>query len=160
MIIAGTGHRPKYLPCKYNDKHPWLLLLKEKLRIELTKLSPEAVISGMAIGWDTWLAQCALELNVPVWAYVPFPEQGSTWPTKSKKEYQNIIDKSAIVLYTSDSYNKECFFTRDRKMMEDCDHVFSLLDPNIKSGGTYYTVQYAKKLKLPITNFWSDNESD
>lgn len=82
MIIAGTGHRPKYCPCKYNDSHEWLVKLKADLAETLKKNKPEAVIGGMAIGWDTWLVQVALELKIPVYAYVPFREQGKKWPTE------------------------------------------------------------------------------
>lgn len=67
MILAGTGHRPKYLPCRYNENHPWLISLKNKIREKLDELRPSAVISGVAIGFDTWLAQSALDLKIPLW---------------------------------------------------------------------------------------------
>lgn len=84
MIIAGTGHRPKYCPCKYDENHPWLFDLKERLGIYLgiwknTLLNKEKLIvrSGMAIGWDTWLAEEALVMDIEVHCFVPFKGQGS-----------------------------------------------------------------------------------
>jgi len=156
MIIAGTGHRPKFCPCKYKENHPWLLDLKDRLALSMLANKVTHVISGMAIGWDTWLAQVALELEIPVWAYVPFKGQGGNWPSSSRKEYERILANSEIVTFLADEYDKDVFLARDRAMVLDCDEVFSLLNPEAKSGGTYYTVQYAKKQDRPITNFWRD----
>lgn len=154
MIVAGTGHRPKFCPCKYDHGHPWLRTLKLNLAKALRDLDVKTVISGMAIGWDTWLAQAALDLEIPVHAYVPFPEQGKTWPTDSRKEYERILNLSDLVIYISNSYSDEAFLKRDRAMVDDCDQVFSLLNPEANSGGTFYTVKYAEKNNKPITNFW------
>jgi uncharacterized phage-like protein YoqJ len=154
MIIAGTGHRPKYCPCKYNESHPWLAELKNKLRLALDEVRPVAIISGMAIGWDTWLAEVSLSSNIPLHCYVPFKGQGKTWPSASYKKYLDILDRAALVKHTSENYTPDCFFVRDKAMIDDCSIVFSLLDPSINSGGTYYTVQYAKEKNKPITNFW------
>lgn len=155
MIVCGTGHRPRFCPCKYKENHPWLLELREKISLQLsTENNIKAIISGMAIGWDTWLAQEALKLKIPVWAYVPFKSQGSQWPTSSKKEYERILSLSEKVLYISEEYSNEAFLKRDRAMVDNSDHVYSLLNPESTSGGTFYTVQYAKGKNKPITNFW------
>lgn len=158
MIIAGTGHRPKFCPCKYNEKHPWLLQLREEISYKLNWQNHEggidAVVSGTAIGYDTWLAQEALKLKIPVWSYIPFKEQGSTWPSSSKKEYERILSLSEKVIYISEEYSNTAFFKRDRAMVDVSDLVYSLLNPESTSGGTYYTVQYAKSKNKSITNFW------
>ena len=155
MIIAGTGHRPKYCPCKYQDPHPWLDDLRRRLKHSLWAIKPEAVITGMAIGWDTWLAQEALILSIPVHAYVPFKDQGSNWPVAPRKEYERILGESAIIKYISEDYYPNVFFERDRAMVADCDEMFSLLNPEATRGGAFYTVDYAKKQNKKITNFWS-----
>jgi len=36
MIICGTGHRPKFCPCKYKDVHPWLDKLKGDIKVTVT----------------------------------------------------------------------------------------------------------------------------
>lgn len=154
MIIAGTGHRPKYCPCKYNENHPWLIELKKNLTKAIEVRSPDAVISGAAIGWDTWIAQAALSLGIPLHLYIPFPEQGKSWPTSSQRVLESLKEKAEKVALISDNYHQQCFFKRDEKMVDDCDLVFSLLNPESYSGGTYYTVQYAKKNNKPVINFW------
>lgn len=159
MIIAGTGHRPKYCPCKYKNSHPWLdnlkADLKQKLEYYQEENKIEAVICGAAIGFDTWLAQCVTEMCIPLWTYVPFKGQGSNWPSESKREYERLLKLSEKVLYISDKYSKECFLKRDRAMINDAHIIFSLLNPEVQEGGTYYTVSYAKSLGKTIHNFWS-----
>lgn len=154
MIVAGTGHRPQFCPCGFNENHPWLLDLKSSLVVELVAKEVTTVISGAAIGYDTWLAECALELNIDLHLYVPFEEQGATWPQKSRDKLNLLKNKAKEVKVINSYYSKNCFFKRDEEMIKNCEEVFSLLDPYKTSGGTYYTVKYAKKLGRPITNFW------
>lgn len=160
MIIAGTGHRPKYCPCKYKDNHPWLINLKKRLSNYLIEIrdhrEDDIIRAGGAIGWDTWLAQVALELDFTLHLYLPFPDQGKNWPTKSRKEYERIKKEADVINFTSEEYHPEVFLDRDVQMITGSDTVVSLLNPEVDSGGTYYTVQEAKKLKIPVINFWRD----
>lgn len=154
MILAGTGHRPKYLPCKYKENHPWLDSLKVRIREKLIELEPEAVISGVAIGFDTWLAQVALELKIPLWCYIPFPEQGTKWPSESRKIYKELLDKCERSVILSPSYSTDCFFVRDRAMVDKADKIIALWNPELLSGGTYYTVEYTKKQNKEVINLY------
>ena len=155
MIVAGTGHRPKYCPCLYDPNHEWLLKLKNNIKKELIDNKVTCVISGMALGWDTWLAQVALEMNIPVWAYIPFKGQEKKWPEISKKEYERIVKNAKYVKYFADAYiGKDLFLRRDKGMVDDADMIFSLLNPEVNSGGTFYTVGYAKEKDKKIINFW------
>lgn len=151
MIIAGTGHRPKFCPCGYKDDHPWLLDIKEKIRLEIQPASK--IITGMAIGMDTWLAQVALEEGKDVIAYVPFPGQGEAWPKKSKDEYNRILSLCAEVKIICPSYTPDAFFIRDEAMVNDCDLLLALWS-GIESGGTYHTVQYALSKNVSVKNIW------
>ena len=157
MIIAGTGHRPKYCPCKYNEKHEWLLNLKVDIKNKLLELGAAGVISGMAIGFDTWLAQVALDMGLQLRCYVPFIGQGDNWPSNSKKEYNRILDLASSIEFISNSYSNEAFLKRDRRMIDDCNEVFALLNPESTSGGTYYTVQYALENKKKVHHLWQKN---
>jgi len=154
MKIAGTGHRPKWMPCKYNEQHPWAIKIKKNLREELEKVQPEIVITGMAIGWDTWLAEIAINLHIPIHCYIPFQGQGDNWPNKARQRYGRILNRAEKIVYTQNEYTKDCFFKRDKTMIDDCDMVFALLNPDTNSGGTYYTVNYALKDNKVVKNFW------
>jgi len=154
MIVAGTGHRPKYCPCGYAERHPWLQVLRSMLYDELMESSFHTVITGMAIGFDTWLAEAALQANLSVHAYIPFRGQGEKWPSKSRRIYNEILEASAEVHYISEEYSPDAFLKRDRAMIDAADHVFALLNPAVESGGTFYTVNYAQGVGKPVTNFW------
>lgn len=158
LIIAGTGHRPKYCPCKYKYNHPWLISLKKRLEnylIEMGFGDTNIIIrAGGAIGWDTWLAQVALDLKLELHLYLPFPDQGKQWPADSRAEYELIKCEADKVIYTSDHYHRNVFFDRDLKMITGADKVVALLNPEVDSGGTFYTVGEAKKMKIDVINFW------
>lgn len=156
MIVAGTGHRPKFLPCKYNEKHPWLLDLKKRTHAELERLGAEWVISGMAIGFDTWLAQVALEMGLKVNAYVPFRGQHLQWPSSSRREYERILEAASSILYLREEYTSDAFHVRDRAMVDDADKILALWDPQIQQGGTFYTVNYAKGKGKEVINLWNE----
>lgn len=154
MIIAGTGHRPQFCPCGFDENHPWLQSVKQKIRELLVAKQTDQVIYGAAIGFDTWLAEVSIDLGIDTYAYVPFKGQGSNWPEAARKKYQYLLDNAAIVKYISEDYSKDAFLKRDRVMVDDCDEVFALLDPAKTSGGTYYTVKYAKQHNKIVTNLW------
>ena len=154
MVVAGTGHRPQFCPCKFNDNHPWLISLKQRLTKYLKDEDVSLVISGAAIGFDTWLAECAIDANIPFHLYIPFVGQASKWPKESQDKYNFLKEKAQKCLYISEEYSKEAFFKRDRAMIDNADSVVSLLNPEASSGGTYYTVMYAKGAGKNVVNFW------
>lgn len=159
LIIAGTGHRPKYCPCKYKVNHPWLTSLKKRLANYLIEMgfgdTNRIIRAGGAIGWDTWLAQVALELDLELHLYLPFPDQGKTWPSDSLKEYERVKGEADKIVYTSERYHPKVFFERDLAMITGADKVVALLDPAVDSGGTFYTVGEANKMNINVVNFWS-----
>lgn len=153
-IFCGSGHRPQFCPCKFDENHKWLLGLKEDLKSYLLTEKPKAVITGGAIGMDTWLAEATLDLEIPLHLYIPFRGQGKNWPKESQKKYEDILNRATVVKYISETYSKYAFLQRDEAMVNDCDVVLALLNPEANSGGTYYTVNYAKNNSKQVINFW------
>ena len=149
-VVAGTGHRPKYLPCGYDSEHPFINEVKDHIR-EVIK-DADIVISGLALGFDTWLAEVAIEMEIPLWVYLPFLGQAANWTINDREKYLDIRGKASRAIYVQDHYSKDCFHKRDRAMVDDANRVIALWNPDIKKGGTYYTVQYAEKNKKPISN--------
>lgn len=158
MIYAATGHRPHLLPCKNDPNHPWITSLKKRLMdwFEETTYNDKdlKIISGMATGWDMWVADIALQFHVPVYAYVPFPGQESQWPNDDVQHYNRILDKVADIKLCSDKYHPKAYFKRDKMMVDGASKIIALLDPNQKKGGTFYTVNYALKTNKEVKNFW------
>jgi uncharacterized phage-like protein YoqJ len=148
-IVAGTGHRE--LP--YDDT--FLLDIAQRA---LIKAKPKLVLSGMAQGWDTILAEAAVSLGIPFNAICPFKGQGSNWPEEAKKRYIELLAKAKEVIYTSDHYHKHCFFVRDRYLVDNSDILFAMWDGREK-GGTFYTVKYSiesleKRPEYKMLNLW------
>jgi uncharacterized phage-like protein YoqJ len=156
MIYAGTGHRPQFLPCKFNENDKWL----ERTLVDLEKWlrrnesNIEYIISGGAIGWDTWLAECARFFNIPYKIYAPFKGQENKWPTVAKERYDEMLTYAREVIYVREAFSKQAFLYRDQKMVDDANEVLALWNPSHKSGGTYHTISYAESQGKKIYNFW------
>lgn len=154
MIIAGTGHRPMNLPCRYSENHPWAKRVKSDLKDWLIQIKPDVIISGMALGWDTWVAEAAVDLGVKLWCYIPFRGQGTKWSEGMLIRYQKLLEKADFVDVTSDRYHKDVFLERDRRMVDVADRIVALHNPDITKGGTWYTIQYAMSRNKEIKNLW------
>ena len=148
MIVAATGHRPKSLKTGY-DLAPLIAIA----RPWLANRRPEAVISGMALGWDQAVAIAAIDLGIPVHAYVPFVGQADAWPRHSIEAYTKLLQKCATRRIVSPGgYEPWKMQTRNEAMVDDCDMVLALW--NGEKGGTGNCVKYAGKVGKPVENVW------
>lgn len=160
-IIAGTGHRPRNLFFGYDETHKDCIKYKLRISDYLKEHSSQIkyVISGMALGFDTHLAEIALQLNLKVHAYIPFKGQEKVWPPHSKKRYQNILTKCDNIIITSEGgYSVAKMQIRNERMIESCTHVIALWNPTQMFGGTFNCLKYAKKKNRPIYNIWMEDE--
>jgi len=148
MMICGTGHRPDKLG-GYNDlAHTNLVKIAERY---LAELNPERVISGMALGWDTALAEATINTNRYLVCAIPFVGQECMWHKDSKEKYNNILLKAnEIKAICSKGYAPYKMQIRNEWMVDNSDLVFAMWDGT--KGGTYNCVQYAKKMGKPIVN--------
>lgn len=151
MIICGTGHRPNKLGGYGEAAHSKVL---ETAYRSLEYLKPSEVISGMALGWDTALAEAALGFKIPLIAAAPFKGQESQWPEKSQKEYQRLLSFADKIVYVTDNgYSPSAMQVRNQWMVDNCDRVLALWNGD-QSGGTYNCIKYAKSVRKPSTNAW------
>ena len=105
-------------------------------------------ISGVACGFDTWVAEEILQRQkenkkITLECVIPFPGQADSWEKADQKRRYNILTAADKAVITSEQYNRGCFFTRNRYMVDKADVVVCAF--NGKSGGTAYTVDYALK---------------
>ncbi len=84
MILAGTGHRPDKLG-GYNKRTYKRLTDLAIAAIRFYK--PSEIITGVALGWDTWLAIAAIEEKIPYTCAVPFKGQEKRWRHEDKQRY-------------------------------------------------------------------------
>ena len=175
LILAGTGHRP-------DDKKPWRGVggwadvalhhaVQEWILQQLIELKPTRVISGMAVGVDTWLAQAARRLGIPYTAAVPFLGQELDWPMDSQVLYNELLVAADQVVNTSGALvqgprrqrlivigEREQPFTeelmrllmdrRNKWMVDNCTKVLSVWDGS--PGGTGNCVGYANQVRRPM----------
>ncbi len=154
MILAGTGHRPKYLGLDYSETSN--NLLTKFIAEIINTLTVTRIISGGATGFDQALAETSISLNIPLTVAVPFPSFHSKWPPSGIKRFNNILQKADVVHTVSpDPYNNSKFILRDKWMVDNCDMVIALYDIKNTSSGTGATVRYAEKLKKEVYNIWT-----
>ena len=150
MIIAFTGHRPNKLG-GYKLPNPTYLKVCQEIEKTLLELKPEKVISGMALGVDSWAANIAIKLNIPFIAAVPFIEQDKIWPLESKKIYQILLSKAAEKVIVSDGgYEAYKLQIRNEWMVNRCDKLIAVFKTSETTGGTFNCIKYAKSMGKSI----------
>ena len=111
--------------------------------------------AGGALGFDTIAAQTVLELKkkypeIKLILVLPCKTQTRGWKEKDVAEYERIMEKADKVKYTSENYSLDCFFRRNRHLVDFSSLCICYLTKN--NGGTLYTVNYAEKRGLEIIN--------
>lgn len=142
MKIALTGHRPERLKGHETEISNWI---NEQLK---TQEYTEAY-SGMAQGADQIFADSALNNNISLICCFPYRRKFF-----HEKEIE-IMDKAKDIRFISEEYSKQSFWIRDKYMVDNCDVLLAIWD-GIEKGGTWITVQYARRVGKPIIYFPQD----
>lgn len=111
--------------------------------------------AGGAQGFDTLAANTVLKLkekypHIRLILVLPCKGQTQGWPEDAKKEYERILQKADKVVYVSEHYTRSCMHMRNRHLVDYSSLCICYLEKD--SGGTAYTVYYAKKEGLQIIN--------
>lgn len=149
--VAFTGYRPEKLPFRENESDIAYQRFRKtlyKIISRMAELGYCDFISGVAMGFDTWVAEdvlCLKEDNpsVTLECAVPFPGQADKWSERDRARRDRILEASDSVTCVSDEYTKSAFFLRNRYMVDRADAIVCCFDG--KTGGTAYTVEYAKR---------------
>ena len=160
-VVAATGHRP-------NDREPWRGVggwadtwlhqgVWRWLEKRLVELRPRKITAGGAVGVDTWTAQLALQLGIPLTLAIPFEGQELEWPEKSQRLYWEIRERANEVVNVSmlDARRfpggrmpvepmRKAMDARNRWMVDRCTLLLEVWDGS--PGGTGNCVRYAEKL--------------
>lgn len=151
--IAVTGHQP-FLLGGYGDEAA--LKLRNFARSWLRENKPKEVISGLAAGWDTAVAEAAIIEDIPLVSALAYRGQADEWPEKAKQKHGQLIEKSIYVYVYSDKKEHGCYTRRDRWVLDRGDIVLALWSG--VDGGTARAISHANKLNRPIVNLWSSWE--
>lgn len=145
-----TGHRtipPECVP-----------ELEKKLLMEVIWLSSHGIdtfYAGGAQGFDLLAGRAVLTARdqgrkVRLIVAVPWREQDSSFSERYKAEYSRQLREADEVVCLSQYYFKGCTLARDRYMVDRSSICVCWLTKH--SGGTAYTVTYAKSKGLRIIN--------
>lgn len=141
---AFTGHR------RLNGELDVLLL--ERVILNLAKNGVKNFYCGMAQGFDLAAAECVLNVKnqcaVSLFACIPCENQTEKYSAADKRRYEKIIERCDGEIILSKEYFSGCMYRRDRFLVDNCDVLVSFLRK--KSGGTFYTVNYARRLDKKI----------
>lgn len=140
MIVGLTGHRPDKLG-GYKVPNPLYDRIIAAGRQKLIELAPEKVISGVALGWDQWMAQVCVELGIPFLAAVPFEGQERKWPKDSQDRYRALLAKAAeTVIVCPGGYAPWKMQKRNCWMVDHSDFMLACWDGS--PGGTRNCLDY------------------
>lgn len=141
---AFTGHRTLGKDFDFN--------LLDRVVLNLIKNGVETFYCGMATGFDTAAAESVINYkknyNVKLVACIPCENQTDTFSKSAKERYERILRNCDSQIIFADNYFTGCMQQRDRYLVDNCDVLLCYLRRN--SGGTFYTVNYAKKKGVKI----------
>lgn len=168
LVCACTGPRPSNFPWDYGGVNygAYRRELKDKMA-ELILSGVSCFISGMAMGVDMDIAETVLELkddfDVSLMCAIPFPDQEKRFPYTGKMKYERILAAADKIVVVSDRYTPQCYFTRNRYMVDSSDMLFALWNGE-QSGGTAYTIKYAmsrnKRIEMLDLRYIQNAETD
>lgn len=150
QICCFSGHRtiPK-------EKLPQIKEAVERSIIELIERGVMFFGNGGALGFDQEAAETVLRLK----KYYPYiglimvlpcpPEQQSLkWSGSQQERYYKILEQADKVKILAPQYTNGCMLKRNRHMVDNSAYLVCYLRE--RSGGTFYTVNYAEKRGLEI----------
>ena len=111
--------------------------------------------AGGALGFDTLAAQTVLNLKkdypqIKLILVLPCKTQARGWKQEVIEEYNRILKAADKVVYTSQDYYNGCMHKRNRHLVDNSSLCICYLNSN--TGGTAYTVDYAKSVGCRVSN--------
>ena len=145
-----TGHRE--IP---PEKRTEIIGRLERIIISLYQKGVQYYGAGGALGFDTIAAQTVIRLRescpgIKLILVLPCLTQTRGWRPEDVAEYEYIKAQADKVVYTGQQYTSGCMHKRNRHLVDNSSVCICYLTKD--SGGTAYTVRYAKKQGLKIAN--------
>lgn len=137
--------------------------IRQQLPVVLKKRIEEGYccfVAGGALGFDTLAALTVLELrelypHIRLQLVLPCHNQEIRWRKKDQEVYHSILRQADAVVYTSDSYSKDCMKIRNRAMVEQSSYCVTFMRTGISArSGTISTVKYAQSQGLKVENLY------
>ncbi len=154
-----TGHRAMSREARVLSSE----MIKHTVRY-LVRLGVRYFIVGGALGFDTVAAVTLLNMRdneelldasgsrveIELEVAVPCRDQSENWSFSDRSLYNSILASADRVSILSKSYTRGCMHKRNRYMVDKS--AFCVCYVTRSSGGSYYTMSYAKISGLEIIN--------
>lgn len=148
--VCFTGHR-KIPPERLHT-------ITRRLREAIFDLINDGYLyfsAGGALGFDTLAAQVVLDLKaeypqIKLILMLPCLSQSNGWNEQDRAIYENIKSRADKVVYTSRECTRGCMHKRNRHLVDNSSACICYLTE--ATGGTAYTVEYAKRKALRVIN--------
>ena len=140
--------------------------IKRRLNIEIVWLAAhgyETFYSGGALGFDLLAGRAVLNLRdqgtrLKLIMAIPCPGQDKNYPSWDRAEYRRQLAQADETILLSEHYYNGCMLARDRFMVDNCSYCICWKTQD--KGGTAYTVNYANKSGLSVTNLAEPKPND
>ncbi len=135
---------------------------KLKVSVRLRRVIEEQIKAGVvfygaggALGFDTLAAQTVLDMKkeypqLRLILVLPCEYQVRGWRSEDFAVYEDIKRRCDKVVYVSRQYTPDCMHRRNRHLVDHSVSCICYLTRN--TGGTAYTVDYARRKGLCIIN--------
>lgn len=124
----------------------------EKAIRDMRSRGYENFIAGGALGFDTLAAKTVLslrgELGIKLYMVLPCADQAKYFSPSQLDEYEQLKSKADGVYVMYEKYVRGCMHARNRKMANNSTACIAY--DHKPTGGTKYTVDYAKKRGIYI----------
>lgn len=139
--IALTGHRPNRLYANV-DQEVLVETIEAIVKSLMHTYEIEYLYCGGASGYDQLAAEIIMKMSPDTKLLMVWPYRGMHLHPAQEKLFAAAFKN----IYTSHDKDDEdeCYKIRDHWMVDACDLVFAAWDKQ-PGGGTYDTIQYAKK---------------
>ncbi|MCB1711255.1 MAG: DUF1273 family protein [Candidatus Riesia sp.] len=169
MVIAFSGPRPHKIVEEHDDEdtiidfydetRPYPSKIKEWLSSFLADLLPKCppdsklkIITGGALGVDTWAAEAAQELTqVDHLLAVPFRVFHKRWPVKDQVRYLKIKSKATDYHEVGTGWSRYIYDERNKYMIDNCDLLVAVYSNT--GGGTESAITYAARIDKPTLSW-------
>ena len=153
-VCCFTGHR------RIGDSY--VVRLNEAVKDELEALIADGYTvfkAGGALGFDMMAALNVILKRkkygfIRLDLYLPCRDQDRYWRDFDKTTYEFIIKNADSVTYVNERYTPYCMFARNRALVDGSDLCVAFCFPKQRSGGTYYTMNYASKKGVECRNLY------
>lgn len=150
QAVCFTGHR--IIKSTHVQRLPGVVM---NAIVKLHERGYTQFLAGGALGFDALAAQVVIKArerlgNIELILLLPCPDQAKKWNPSDIKVYEEIKAQANKVIYTSEQYTRDCMFIRNRALVDNSSYCVSYQYK--ESGGTGYTVRYARSKEMTVYN--------